>query len=131
MNKDQKDFDWWNTQKKKLDVTEHNFEFYKRELWWCSVGINIGREQHSLNSNFSRPVIIVRKFTHEIFWGVPLTTKLKGSGFRVALSFGFIDNECLILQMRAYDKRRLIRKIGTISERDFIGIREYIREILR
>lgn len=130
MSENEKDFDTWNNQKKQLDTVENAFEFYERELWWCSVGVNVGREQHSTNENFSRPVIIVRKFTRDIFWGIPLTTRLKGSNFRIPLTVGLVDNECLVLQMRAYDRRRLIRKITTVPETDFRIIRQYIRKIL-
>jgi hypothetical protein len=40
----QKDFDSWNDFKKTLqkDVTIRNFS--QREIWWTSIGINIGHE---------------------------------------------------------------------------------------
>jgi hypothetical protein len=42
----QKDFDKWNTEKKIVDAKIVNTElfFYAREIWWCSVGLNVGVE---------------------------------------------------------------------------------------
>jgi len=72
-----KDFDRWNTQKKTMGIASHGVMFHEREIWWCSIGVNVGSEQHSQTSDFSRPVLVVRKFTADIFWGIPLTTRIK------------------------------------------------------
>lgn len=77
-----KNFDKWNEIKKKLDVSERSVEFNEREIWWCSIGINVGSEQHSQTEDFSRPVLVIRKFTRDIFWGIPLTTRIKPLRFR-------------------------------------------------
>ena len=37
-----KDFDRWNEQKKKLHDGEREVLFHEREIWWCSLGVNIG-----------------------------------------------------------------------------------------
>ena len=41
-----KDFDKWNIEKKNLDerLINKNSFFYPREVWWCSIGINVGVE---------------------------------------------------------------------------------------
>ena len=71
----QKDFDKWNGKKKQLDANTDNLtDFHEREIWWCSIGVNVGFEQHSQTSDFSRPVVIVKKFTRDMFLGIPLTT---------------------------------------------------------
>lgn len=40
----QKDFDGWNEKKKKIGEDVCNIYFKEREIWWCSIGINIGYE---------------------------------------------------------------------------------------
>jgi len=115
-----KDFDRWNTEKKRLDAGKSSVDYHEREIWWCSIGVNVGSEQLSQTDNFSRPVIIIRRFTREIFWDIPLTTKIKEHvPFRIMFMMGVQANDALLLQMRAYDRRRLVRKIGVMPEEAF------------
>jgi hypothetical protein len=40
-----KDFDGWNKDKKNIN-NEGTHKFYKaKEIWWCSLGLNVGFEQ--------------------------------------------------------------------------------------
>ena len=64
-------FNAWNEKKKILAADERLAEFHERQVWWCSIGINIGSEQHSQSEDFSRPILVIKKFTRDIFWGVP------------------------------------------------------------
>jgi len=126
-----KDFDRWSVKKKGLDSASHLVDFHEREIWWCSIGINIGSEQHSQTVDFSRPVVIVKKFTRDVFWGVPLTTRLKDANFRFRTKINDIENDILILQMRAYDRRRLIRKIGMMRREDFVAVIYFIKNLMK
>jgi len=56
-----KDFDNWNNIKKKLDKSDQNQSFYEKEIWWCSVGINVGSEHDGKGNRFMRPVYILKK----------------------------------------------------------------------
>ena len=49
----------------------------QREIWWCSISINIGVEEDGKNNLYERPILVVRKFNRRHFMGVPLTTKIK------------------------------------------------------
>lgn len=122
-----KDFDRWNGKKKMLDAAGINGPHcHEREIWWCSIGVNVGSEQHSQTSDFSRPVVVVRRFTEDIFWGVPLTTKTMKLPFRVRLELGGIANDALILQMRVYDRKRLVRQIGVVPQDVFTTLTDAI-----
>jgi len=127
-----KDFDRWNGKKKMLDTGITNADCHEREIWWCSIGVNVGSEQLSQTEDFSRPVVVVRRFTRDIFWGVPLTTKIKEHiPFRVKFMIGEQANDALLLQMRAYDRRRLVRKIGVVSEEKFATLTKAIVEAVK
>lgn len=41
-----KDFDKWNTVKKGVDRNGLPKLYHTREIWWCSLGVNIGFEQN-------------------------------------------------------------------------------------
>ena len=79
----EKDFDRWNGIKKRL---AHDLPlppaFPKNgEVWMCTLGKNLGREQNGGSQDFSRPVLVIKKFNNEIFWVVPLSTKQKPLDF--------------------------------------------------
>jgi len=113
----EKDFDGWNKKKQKLDHKNGGAHCHEREIWWCSIGVNVGSEQYSQTGDFSRPVVVVRRFTEDIFWGIPLTTKIKEwVPFRFRLLVGDTVNDALVLQMRAYDRKRLMRYIGIVPQ---------------
>ena len=126
----EKNFDGWNERKKSIDKSESLADFHEREIWWCSIGVNVGSEQHSQASDFSRPVLVVRKFTRDVFWGMPLTTKTKSLDFRVRFNLGGVENDLLILQMRVYDRKRLIRKVSVMPKNDFARLTNIIRNLL-
>ena len=71
------DFPGWHRQKEQLHAQHHTPTFQEREIWWCSVGVNVGHEMDGKNQFYNRPVLIMRKFNPHIFFGVPLTTKMK------------------------------------------------------
>ena len=71
-----KDFDDWNELKNKYE-SHNNQIFEENEIWWASIGVNIGFESCGKNSNFNRPVLILKKFNKFIFLGIPLSSKIK------------------------------------------------------
>ena len=68
----------WTKLKIKIHVSEENQVYFReKEIWWASLGMNIGYEQDGKNRNFERPVIVLRKFNKHVLWVVPTTTKEK------------------------------------------------------
>ena len=56
--------------------------FHEREVWWCSLGANIGFEQDGGGEDFERPVVILKKFNLDACLIVPLTARpKKGIGY--------------------------------------------------
>ena len=72
----EKKFDPWNDEKKSLEKRPV-LRVHEGEIWWCSLGVNVGDEQDGKNDLFERPVLIVRKFNNSIVWAVPMITKIK------------------------------------------------------
>ncbi len=116
-----KAFDEWNIVKKRLDsrniITE--IFFHDREVWWCSIGINVGVESDGKNTHFERPVLIIRKFNGHMLWVIPLTTKERnGIHFHKISHDRGVSFACLS-QLKTVSSKRLLRKIGMISENEF------------
>lgn len=112
-----KNFDGWNELKKQLH-NKANIDFYfkEREIWFCSLGVNIGFEQDGKKEGFERPVLIIKKFDKYVFWGVPLSTKMKpGNTHYLALQHGTLQFSAIISQLRLYSASRLTRKLYRLA----------------
>ena len=77
----EKEYDKWNQLKKSLSIKESTIFFHEREIWYCSLGKNIGYEEDGKNELFERPVLVIRKFNNEIFLAIPLTSSKKDNEY--------------------------------------------------
>jgi mRNA interferase MazF len=128
----EKDFDKWNSQKKEINKKEilYDFFFYPREVWWCTLGVNVGIESDGKNENFERPVLIIKKFNGQMCWAVPLTSKEKyGEHYLKVNHENGVSWVCLS-QVRVVSTKRLLRKIGMISETEFDEVLKKIAKYL-
>ncbi len=125
-----KKFDQWNSVKKKVEDTPHSY-FHEREVFYARVGENVGFEQCGKGTDFERPILVFKKFNGFVFWGIPLsTTKKRGPHYH---AFKFIENKvsvAMISQLKLIDAKRLDRKIGKISRKDFRVIKKIISEFV-
>ncbi len=56
----QKKFDDWNKAKKTInDIGEYKL-YHTREVWWCSLGVNVGFEQDGSKDEHRRPVLVLK-----------------------------------------------------------------------
>ncbi len=72
-----KNFDKWSVLKKHINTFEKVPTIKERDIWWCSLGVNIGNEMDGKNELFHRPVIILKKLSHDLCLVAPITSKLK------------------------------------------------------
>jgi mRNA-degrading endonuclease toxin of MazEF toxin-antitoxin module len=133
----EKDYQIWTPIKKTVNnISEPRLFFHEREIWYCHLGENIGFEQDGRGDQFLRPVVIIRKFNNEIFWGVPLTRTQKDLPFYFALMLQTdtgvpVEKSTAVLsQVRLIDAKRLRRMIGYISEKDFILLKKKLKALL-
>jgi mRNA interferase MazF len=128
--KDLLNFVYWTKLKIRIHLSESNVYFREKEIWWMSLGVNIGNEQDGKHDKFERPVLILKKFNRHLFLGVPLSSKVKENIYY----YKFKNNEnyfCAILsQLKAVSSKRLLRKIGMFPDDDFIKIKERIKNFL-
>jgi mRNA-degrading endonuclease toxin of MazEF toxin-antitoxin module len=116
----QKDFDRWNRHKKQLDSGAKRPFYHPREIWWCSVGVNVGNEIDGTGKEHDRPVLVLRPFNAETFFGVALVGHARAGRFYFPL--GTVnDREAVanLSQARLFDTKRLIRKLATLDERTY------------
>ena len=126
-----KDFDGWAELSKKLDENQKMPTIREGEVWWCSIGANIGVEICGKGDTQTRPVIIMKKLSKHCFMGVPLTTKEKiGSWY---MAFGFLGKRetAVVGQARVMSVSRLHSRMGQIPKTDFDMVKERFIELYR
>jgi mRNA-degrading endonuclease toxin of MazEF toxin-antitoxin module len=82
----EKDFEEWHKEKAVLHKKTKIVFFHEREIWRCALGANVGNEQDGKGALFTRPVLILKKFSKTTSWAVPLTTKKKQGSYFYSLS---------------------------------------------
>jgi mRNA interferase MazF len=78
---------WWRTSVI-LEKKNVRPSFKEGELWWCSIGMNIGVEIFGKGADCARPVVIFKKFNADSLLGIPLTTKPKEGAQYVRTTHG-------------------------------------------
>jgi mRNA interferase MazF len=113
----EKDFDRWNKVKKAVNGAdeENRLYFHEGDIWWVHLGVNVGYEIDGKHSDFSRPVIVLRKYNQYSFLALPLTTNTKPNRWRVPIgSVAGNPAFAVLSQLRNLDSRRLIEKKGHV-----------------
>ena len=120
----QKPFDEWNFRKKVIQssYSELTFFYYSREIWWCSLGVNLGVETDGKHEYFERPVLVVKKFNKNMFWGLPLTSSARQGQHFCRVEYETGAAWVFLSQLRVFSSKRLIRKVGMASELDFQSV---------
>jgi len=128
-----KDFNRWNELKKKIDEKNNVLDNFPKEgeVWMTDVGLNIGYEQNGSEDNFSRPMLIVKKFNNHMFWAIPLSTKQKDFDFY----FNYTDPDnkkvsVILAQMKLVSVKRLKRDIYIMPQKLFDQIRQKLKSFL-
>ena len=100
-------------------------------MWWCSLGVNVGHEENGKNSIFNRPVLVVKKFSHRLFWGIPLTTKVKHTKHYHEFTFQNKKQSAMLTQMRLWDANRITKQMGRVGQKEFDKIKSDLSSYLK
>lgn len=78
----EKNFDGWNEVKKSVDQRKSDKKIIIGKIYWCNVGMNVGREVYGKGSKFVRLVLVLNVLPNATFLGVPLSSQTKNkAGF--------------------------------------------------
>jgi len=97
------------------------------DVFWLCMGENVGFEQDGKGGLYTRPVVVVRGFSRELFFGVPLTSRSKSGKFYYKFLLEGNYSTAILSQLRAFDTARISndgQRIGRISRRDLAVIRK-------
>ena len=124
----------WNEIKIRIEYEYIIVGFKERDIFYMNMGKNIGFEQDGKGENFVRPVVIIKGFNKNMFFGIPLSTKMKEGKFYYKFQFQkkdeLVENIALLSQMRLFSTKRLLNKIGVISKEDFIKMKNEFKSLI-
>ena len=113
-----KDFDHWCKKKALLEVGRHGYP-KRREVWWASIGVNIGHEQDGVGELFERPVLVIKKFANDTCLIVPMTKAGSDTKFYYKLPYGDVISYLALTQVRTVSSKRLSRNIRRLDIDEF------------
>ena len=121
-----KNFNQWNKVKKKLDEIpdEKILPFREREIWWCSVGQNIGFEIYGKGDSFARPVLILKKHNPFTFYGLPLGSTRKKNPYHFLITTDGQEGSILLSQGRTFSSNRLLNRMVKLPKSKFSAIKQ-------
>lgn len=98
------------------------------EIWLCKLDPTVGSEIRK-----TRPCVIVSP--DEMNAGLqtvlvaPMTSGGRSSPFRVLISFDDVEGKILPDQMRALDRRRLVKRLGAVDQQTLAPLLNVLREM--
>lgn len=125
-----KKFNEWNEVKKETEHTVEKVYFKERDIFWTRVGENIGYEQNGKGDEFQRPILVVKKYTNDMFLGVPLSTTIREGSFYFQFMLDDKISTALLVQHKLYSNKRLMKKMGMINKCDFDNLKMKLHNLI-
>ncbi len=127
-----KRFAVWFGLKEKLHDIEHTPPLVsERDIWWASIGENVGSEINGKSDLFSRPVVILKKLSHTFYFVIPTTTQHREGSWYVPFTQQGREMFACLHQARAIDYRRLSSRLGKLDPTDFTTIKNGFRSLYK
>jgi mRNA interferase MazF len=118
----EKDFWKWHSLKTKIERRDRSPLFHEAEIWWSSLGTNVGVEEDGKNDLFERPILIFHKFNKDMFWGLPMSSIKKSGKYDYPIFIHGRERTILLSQMRILSAKRLIRRAGRLKRKKFFRV---------
>ena len=99
------------------------------QIWWASLGENIGYEINGKSKDFTRPVLIFKKLSRGFYFVIPLTTQAHSGTWYVCYKQGGKNITACLHQARAMDYRRLHRKLGVVDDADLRQVKDGFKKL--
>jgi mRNA interferase MazF len=126
-----KDFEGWNKKKQSIELTCDGPDLVLQgDIWWCSLGVNIGAELDGKNDTFERPVLILKHINRHTVLIAPCTST--SSGYRYLFRIKTYKKEFFInlAQIRVISKKRLFRRVDIIDDNQFLLLQKALIEFV-
>ena len=125
------EFENWHKLKQDIHSSKSRIHFRQGEIWFVSIGQNIGYEVFGKGEQFLRPVLVFRKINKSTFLSITLTSKLKEDKYHFVINFKDKENSAMLSQIRTIDAKRLSYKIGSLEKSVFENLEKAFVEFFK
>jgi|SRR3989344_1487973 len=121
-----KDFDAWNSVKKRMEEERHQVYIRAGEIRWVAFGVNIGSEIDGKGVSFTRPALVLHVIGSHLALIIPMSTKVKNISGYISFEWkGSVVALC-IHQIKIVSQKRLLARKGKISHKRLIEIKKEV-----
>jgi|ERR1035437_1322257 mRNA interferase MazF len=127
-----KKFEKWFICKPKIEsksILARTF-FKEGQIWWCSLGVNVGIEIDGKNNDFERPVLVFQIFNSFHLLVIPISSESRNDRFHISVNIFDKKPTVILSQIRAVSSKRLLRKLTQLTPEEFKMIRNRIKDML-
>ena len=125
-------FDEWNQLKKTLHNKKEIIRFKESEIYFLSIGYNVGFEAYGKSELFLRPVLVYKKLNQQTFIGIPLTSQDKDGSYYFSFSYKQgKKSTAMFHQMRVFDIKRSEYYSGKISKNTMKNLKIKLKEFMK
>ena len=126
-----KNFKQWMGVKEKIDADAVIRHIKEGDIWWSSIGENVGSEICGKGNAYTRPVLVFRKLNGNSFWAIPLTSKKHGGSWYAQIDFNGKKQTAIVSQIQIMSVSRLWRKMGELTNGDYEKVsRKFLKLLL-
>jgi len=127
----EKRFNQWNELKQSLNAKDKIMHIKQGEIYFISIGQNIGFETYGKDKLFLRPVLVYKKLSKYSFIGIPLTSKVKEGSYFFNFQYKQEkESTALLSQVRSFDTKRIAYYSGNIKNSDFSKLKEKLIRLI-
>ena len=126
---EEKHFEEWMDVKSEIHFAARPRTVNEGEVWWCSMGENVGVEINGKQELFLRPILVIKKLSKFGFMGVPLTSQEHIGSWYVEFYFKSKRQFAALAQARVVSVYRLHRKMGALPNSDLELVKKGFREL--
>lgn len=121
----------WLKLKLKIQFKDPHIDYFRNgQIWWVSLGQNIGSEENGKNINFERPVLVLKRINRQTFWALPTSTQTQKGKYRYVFERDGKQYSVKLSQIRLISCKRLIRLVGDIKKDDFKNIKNKLKKLI-
>lgn len=99
-------------------------------IYWASIGENIGFEQDGKGRAYTRPVLVLRGFSAGLILCIPLSSKIKDGRYFLKIRIEDKTETLLLSQIRSIDTLRLGDKIGKIDRQTLKIVKSEVAKMI-
>jgi len=123
--------EWMRIKQRLDDASKEPPLVSERDMWWISFGENIGAEIYGKGELFTRPGIVIRKFSNGFYLVAPTTSQRHEGVWFTPIILNGVSMVVCLHHIRAVDYRRFSTKIGQMNEAEFQKVKNAFNKLYR